>query len=58
MYERSRVNTKVERGSTSTSTHDLSYIASILFTHVNTLHVNKTDWVGVEIALRSCFGRC
>ena len=30
MYERSRVNVKVERGSTFTFTRDFSYIVSIL----------------------------
>ena len=34
MYERSRVNVKVERGSTFTFTRDLPFIASILFTRV------------------------
>ena len=36
MYERPRVNVKVERGSTFTSTRDLPYIVSILFTRVRT----------------------
>jgi len=31
MYERPRVNVKIERGSTFTFTRDLLYIASILF---------------------------
>jgi len=35
MYRRSRVSVKVERGSTFTFTHGLSYIASISFMHVN-----------------------
>jgi len=35
MYERSRVNGKVERGSTFTLTRDLPYIVFILFTRVN-----------------------
>ena len=34
MYERLRVNVKVERGLTFTFTRDLPYIASNLFTHV------------------------
>ena len=34
MYERPRVNVKVERGSTFAFTFGLSYIASILFTRV------------------------
>ena len=34
MYERSRVNVKVEPRSTFTFTRGLSYIASILFTRV------------------------
>ena len=34
-YEVSRVDIKVERGAVFTFTRDLSYIASILFTHVN-----------------------
>ena len=34
-YEVWRVNIKVERGAVFTFTRDLSYIASILFTHVN-----------------------
>ena len=36
MYERPRVNVKVERGSTFTFTRDLPYIVSILFTRVRT----------------------
>ena len=35
MYEVSRVNVKVERGSTLRFTRNLKYIASISFTHVN-----------------------
>ena len=35
-YERSRVNVKVERGSTFTFTRDLPYIVSISFTRVRT----------------------
>ena len=31
----SRVNVKVERGSTFTFTHDLSYMTSVLFTRIN-----------------------
>ena len=34
MYERVRVNVKIERGSTFTIARDLPYIASILFTRV------------------------
>ena len=34
MYERPRVNVKVERDSTFVLTRDLAYIASILFTRV------------------------
>ena len=34
MYERPRVNVKVERGLVFTFTRDLPYIASNLFTHV------------------------
>ena len=34
MYERPRINVKVERGSTFAFTFGLSYIASILFTRV------------------------
>ena len=34
MYERPRVNMKVERGSTFMFTRDLPYIVSILFTRV------------------------
>lgn len=34
MYERLIVNIEVHRGSPLTFTHDLPYIASILFTHV------------------------
>ena len=34
MYERPRVNVKVEGGSPSTFTRDTPYITSILFTHV------------------------
>ena len=36
MYERPRVNVKVERGSTFPFTRDLPYIVSILFTRVRT----------------------
>ena len=36
MYERPRVNVKVERGSTFTSTRDLPHIVSIIFTRVRT----------------------
>ena len=36
MYGRSRVNLKVERGSTFTFACDLRYIASVLFTRVPT----------------------
>ena len=35
MYGLSRVSVKVERGSTFTLTRGLSYIASILSTHIN-----------------------
>ena len=37
MYETTRDNVKVERGSTFTFTRDLPYIASILFTRVKCL---------------------
>ena len=36
MYERPRVNVKVERGSTFTYTRDLPYVVFILFTRVRT----------------------
>ena len=36
MYERPRINVKVEPRSTLTFTRSLSYIASILFTRVRT----------------------
>ena len=36
MYERPRINVKVEPRSTITFTRDLSYIASIVFTCVRT----------------------
>ena len=36
MYERPRVNVRVERGSTFTFMRGLSYIASIFFTRVRT----------------------
>ena len=39
MYGRSDVNVKVERGSTFTFTRGLSYIVSILFTHVKPVKV-------------------
>ena len=42
MYGRSRVSVNVERGSTFTFTHDLSYIASISFTHTEFTHVKIT----------------
>ena len=35
MYKVSRVKEKVERGSTFTFTHDLSYMTSVLFTYIN-----------------------
>ena len=36
MCQRSRVNVKVERGSTFTFTRDLRYVSSVLFTRVPT----------------------
>ena len=39
VYERPRVNVKVERGSTFTLTLDLPYIVSTLFTRVNKIYV-------------------
>ena len=37
MFERLIVNIQVQRGSTLTFTHDLPYIASVLFMHVKKL---------------------
>ena len=53
MYERPRVNVKVERGSTFTFTRDLPYIVSILFTRVNKIYVRKArkNYATVEIHL-------
>ena len=41
MYERPRVNVRVERGSTFTLMRGLSYIASIFFTRVKFTCVRK-----------------
>ena len=41
MYERPRVNVKVERGSTFTFTRDFPYIVSILFTRVKFTSIRK-----------------
>jgi len=43
MYEKPRVNVKVERGSTFAFTRDLPYIASILFTRVKFAYVKITQ---------------
>ena len=49
MYERSRVNVKVEPRSTFTFTGGLSYIASISFMHVNFTCVRTEKYAIVEI---------
>ena len=41
MYERLRVNVKVEGGSTFTFTNDIPYIVSILFTRVKCTCVHR-----------------
>ena len=55
MCERSRVNVKVERGSTFTFTRDLPYIASVLFTrtHGNYAAVEINLYVRASL-MRSC----
>ena len=56
MYERPRVNVKVERGSTFTFTRDLPYILSTLFTRVNKIYVRnacRKNYATVEIHLES-----
>ena len=47
MYGKSRVNVKVERGSTFTFTRELTYVVSILFTHVKPLKVNVRTHVKI-----------
>ena len=53
MYERSRVNVKVEPRSTFTFTCGLSYIASISFRHVNFACVRRENYSAVEIKPKS-----
>ena len=53
MYERSRVNVKVEPRSTFTFTCDLSYIASISFRHVIFACVRTENYSAVEIKPKS-----
>ena len=55
VYERPRVNVKVERGSTFTFTRDLPYIVSTLFTRVNKIYLRKArkNYATVEIHLES-----
>ena len=49
MYKRSRVNEKVDRGSTFTFTRDPPYIACILFTCVKFSAYARKNYVTVEI---------
>ena len=49
MYDRSRINVKVELLSTSTFTRDTSYIASILFTRVKFTAQAHKNYAAVEI---------
>ena len=49
LYDRSRINVKVELLSTSTFTRDTSYIASILFTRVNFTAQAHKNYAAVEI---------
>ena len=52
MYERPQVNVKVERGLTFTFTRGLSYIISILFTHVKPVEVYVRTHVKITRQLR------
>ena len=49
LYDRSRINVKVELLSTSTFTRDTSYIASILFTRVKFTAQAHKNYAAVEI---------
>ena len=53
MYERPRVNVKLERGSTLTFTRDLSNIVSILFTRVNLRAYARKNYTTVVINLQT-----
>ena len=52
MYERPRVNVKVERGSTFTFRRDLPHIVSILFTRVRTIKITR-QWKSTLTTLMS-----
>ena len=51
MYERPRVNVKVEQGSTFTFRRDLKDIVSILFTRVRTIKITR-QWKSTLTNLR------
>ena len=51
MYERPRVNVKLERGSTLTFTRDLSNIVSVLYTRVNLRAYARKNYTTVVINL-------
>ena len=55
MYEKPRVNVKVERGSTLTLTQDFLYIVSILFTHVKPVKVYVRTPVKITRQWKSTF---
>ena len=55
MYGKSCVNVKVERGSTFTFTRELSYIVSILFTHVKPVTVYVRRHVKITRQWKSTF---
>ena len=57
MYEKPRVNVKVERGSTFTFTRELSYIVSILFTHVKPVKVYVRTYVKIRDSGNPPLGR-
>ena len=51
VYERPRVNVKLERGSTLTFTRDLSNIVSVLYTRVNLRAYARKNYTTVVINL-------
>ena len=53
MYERPRVNVKLERGSTLTFTRDLSNIVSVLYTRVNLRAYARKSYTTVVINLKT-----
>ena len=53
MYERPRVNVKLERGSTLTFMRDLSNIVSVLYTRVNLRAYARKNYTTVVINLKT-----